>query len=79
MNADPAQADPVFAAIKQHKVALRASKAASAESHRLMKLADEAVGERSIQVLDMREPSTPPGWHPFVTVNCWIDIETYVK
>ena len=72
-------ADPVFAAIKKHKKAVRAVKAAGAEIRRLVGLADAAVGPRSIQVLDMREPSSPPGFPPFVTVNCWLDIEKYVS
>jgi hypothetical protein len=49
------------------------------ECDRLVALADEAVGPRSIQVLDMRELGTPPGSRPYVTVNCWIDIEKYVS
>jgi hypothetical protein len=55
------------------------AKAASAEQDRLHALADAAVGPRSIQVLDMREPSNPPGFHPNVTVDCWLDIEKYVS
>jgi hypothetical protein len=71
--------DPVFAAIKKHKKARRALKAASTEVRRLIAQADQAVGPRSIQVLDMREPSNPPGFHPFVDVTCWIDIKNYVS
>jgi hypothetical protein len=72
-------ADPAFEAIKRHRKAVRAVKAADAEQERLLALAEEAVGPRSINVLDMREPSMPPGFHPYVTVNCWIDIEKYVS
>jgi hypothetical protein len=71
--------DPIFAAIDNHKKAMQALKIADAEQERLLALADEAVGPGSIQVLDMREPSTPPGWHPYVEVDCWIDIEKYVS
>jgi hypothetical protein len=70
--------DPVFAAIAAHKEAIRALMSASAEQNRFLALADETVGTSSIKVLDMREPSTPPGWHPYVEVDCWIDIEKYV-
>jgi hypothetical protein len=70
--------DPIFAVIDNHKKVMQALKIADAEQERLLALADEAVGPSSIQVLDMREPSTPPGFHPYVEVNCWIDIEKYV-
>jgi len=73
-----AAVDPIFAAIDNHKKAMQALKIADAEQERLLALADEAVGPSSIKILDMREPSTPPGFHPYVEVNCWIDIEKYV-
>ncbi len=68
--------DPIFAAIKAHKAAVRNSNAATAESHRLVALADAAVGPSSIQVLDLYGPGAP---RTYVMVNCWIDLEKYVS
>jgi hypothetical protein len=76
--AAPAAVDPIYAAIEKHKKAIRALEIADAETDRLVALADEAVGPSDIKILDMREPSTPPGFHPYVEVSCWIDIEKYV-
>jgi hypothetical protein len=66
--------DPIFAAIEKHRSAVRAVNAAGAEIDRLIALADAAVGPRSIEVPNMREPGSPT-----VTVSCWIDIEKYVS
>jgi hypothetical protein len=66
--------DPIFAAIEEHRAAVRAVNTAGAEIDRLIALADAAVGPRSIEVPNMREPGSPT-----VTVNCWIDIEKYVS
>jgi hypothetical protein len=71
--------DPVFVAIQKHKDAMRVLGRANAEQEQLFALADETVGPSRIRVLDMREPSQPPGWHPYVDVDCWVDIERYVS
>ena len=70
----PAEQDPVFAAIRCHKAALRASKAATAEFKRLVAVADAAVGPSSVQMPNLIEPGSSP-----VTVSCWIDIEKYIS
>src|SRR5260370_39163444 len=76
LASSPASAadDPIFAAIEEHQAAVRAVNAAGAEIDRLIALADAAVGPRSIEVPNMREPGSPA-----VTVNCWIDIKKYVS
>ncbi|MGY8678526.1 hypothetical protein Q2941_12045 [Bradyrhizobium sp. UFLA05-153] len=71
-------ADPIFAAIEAHRRAVAVSDAAYAEAKRLRRLADETVGPSSIQVLDMREPSNPPGWHPYVEAGSIADIIEFV-
>ncbi|MDA9415716.1 hypothetical protein XH81_12810 [Bradyrhizobium sp. CCBAU 25360] len=70
--------DPVFAAIERHRRAMEALKAANAEQERVLRLADEMVGLHALSVLDMREPSNPPGWHPYVDAICSSDIENFV-
>jgi hypothetical protein len=69
-----AEPDPIFAAIEEHRAAVRAVKAAGTEIDRLVALADAAVGPRSIEVPNMLEPGSPA-----VTVSCWVDIEKYVS
>jgi hypothetical protein len=67
--------DPVFAAIKRHKQAVKTLRLAYNEIDHFYALADEAVGPSSIQVLDMRDPGTSR----HVAVDCWVDIEKYVS
>src|SRR5260221_629755 len=69
-----AEPDPIFAAIEEHRAAVRAVRAASIEIDRLVALADAAMGPRSIEVPNMLERGSPA-----VTVSCWIDIEKYVS
>lgn len=54
LPAAAAEPDPIFAAIEAHRKAIQATEAGIAEQQRLIALADEAVGPRSIPVLDMR-------------------------
>jgi hypothetical protein len=69
-----AEPDPIFAAIEEHRAAIRAAKAAGTEIDRLVALADVVVGPRSIEVPNMLETGSPA-----VTVSCWIEIEKYVS
>jgi hypothetical protein len=62
------EADPIFAAIDAHRQAHAASAAASAETRRLVDLADQTVGH-GISVPSMIEPGTT------VEASIWLDIE----
>jgi hypothetical protein len=68
--------DLIFAAIAAHKDAQQMVDAAEAEINRLFALADETVGPCNISMPDRREP-TSPGFHPYVTADCWIDVDRY--
>lgn len=73
-----AEADSIFAAIEKHKQASKVVEQVTAEIERLSRLADEEAGPLGVQVLDMREPSFPPGCHMLTDAYCVSDIDELV-
>jgi hypothetical protein len=69
--------DPVFAAIQRHRDAFRATKESSIERDRLRAVVEQEFGPQGISVLDMRK--SKDDFHPYVHVDCWMDIEKYVS
>lgn len=74
----PQDSDPAFSAIAAHKKAVAKVEAVNKEGDRLIALADELVGPRTISVLDMRESTSAAcGMHPYVDAD-FIDIDVLV-
>ncbi len=71
--------DPVFAAIDAHKKPHSIVNAALDQPEQLFERAADDVGPSTISVLDMREPSNPPGWHPYVEALTYFDIDKFVR
>jgi hypothetical protein len=51
--------DPIYAAIKAHERAYAEVRAAVAESHRLLDLADKVAGKHEVIIPDLRGPDAP--------------------